>query len=74
MPETKIKFELEKENKNSVRYKEIPKDGMPPILGSIYVQKWYAGSSKTNRTNFNYCGLKSKKPEFLNKVILVFLG
>jgi len=46
MTETKIKFELEKENKNSVRYKEIPKDGMPPILGSIYVQKWYAGNSK----------------------------
>jgi len=36
MTETKIKFELEKENKNSVRYKETPKDGMPPILGSIY--------------------------------------
>jgi hypothetical protein len=46
MSETKIKFELEKQNKNSVRYKEIPKDGMPPILGSIYVQKWYAGNSK----------------------------
>jgi len=46
MSETKIKFELEKQNKNSVRYKEIPKEGMPPILGSIYVQKWYAGNSK----------------------------
>ncbi|MCJ8295892.1 MAG: hypothetical protein MJK15_15925 [Colwellia sp.] len=46
MSETKIKFELEKENKNSVRYKEIPKDGMPPILGSIYVQKWFSGNSK----------------------------
>ncbi len=46
MSETKIKFELEKQNKNSVRYKEVPKDGMPPILGSIYVQKWYAGNSK----------------------------
>ena len=46
MSEIKIKFELEKENKNSVRYKEIPKEGMPPILGSIYVQKWYAGDSK----------------------------
>ncbi|TMM47042.1 hypothetical protein [Colwellia ponticola] len=43
---TKVTFELEKENKNSVRYKEVPKDGMPPILGSIYVQKWYAGNSK----------------------------
>jgi len=46
MSEIKIKFEVEKENKNSIRYKEIPKDGMPPILGSIYVQKWYAGNSK----------------------------
>ena len=41
-----ITFEFEKQNKNSVRYKEIPKDGMPPILGSIYVQKWFAGNSK----------------------------
>jgi len=47
MTTTKITFELEKHNKNSVRYKEIPKEGMPPIIGSIYVQKWYAGNSKT---------------------------
>ncbi|MBU2871553.1 hypothetical protein [Colwellia sp. E2M01] len=46
MTETTINFEIEKENKNSVRYKEIPKDGMPPILGTLYVQKWYAGNSK----------------------------
>jgi hypothetical protein len=47
MSKTTVTFELEKHNKNSVRYKEIPKDGMPPILGSIYVQKWFAGNSKT---------------------------
>jgi len=47
MSKTTITFELEKQNKNSVRYKEVPKDGMPPILGSIYVQKWFAGNSKT---------------------------
>mgnify|MGYP000701737107 CR=1 FL=1 len=41
-----LKFELEKQNKNSVRFKEIPEDGMPPVLGSIYVQKWYAGDCK----------------------------
>lgn len=46
MPEKVIKFEIEKLNKNSVRYKEIPEDGMPPVLGSIYVQKWFAGESK----------------------------
>jgi len=47
MAKTIITFEFEKQNKNSVRYKEIPKEGMPPILGSIYVQKWFAGDSKT---------------------------
>ncbi len=46
MVEQKVKFEFEKLNKNSVRYKEIPKDGMPPIIGSIYVQKWFAGDAK----------------------------
>ncbi|MBL4941454.1 MAG: hypothetical protein JKY81_07275 [Colwellia sp.] len=47
MTKTTITFELEKQNKNSVRFKEIAKEGMPPILGSIYVQKWFAGNSKT---------------------------
>ncbi len=46
MSDKKIKFEIEKENKNSIRYKEIPEDGMPPVIGSIYVQKWFAGTSK----------------------------
>ena len=46
MTTKKIKFELEKHNKNSVRYKEVPEDGMPPVVGSIYVQKWFAGDSK----------------------------
>lgn len=47
MPKATLTFELEKQNKNSVRYKEVPQEGMPPILGSIYVQKWFAGNSKT---------------------------
>ena len=46
MSETVIKFEFEKLNKNSIRYKEVPENGMPPVLGSIYVQKWFAGDSK----------------------------
>ncbi len=46
MPEKVIEFEFEKLNKNSIRYKEVPKDGMPPVLGSIYVQKWFVGNSK----------------------------
>ncbi|MEH6588972.1 MAG: hypothetical protein V7746_01885 [Halioglobus sp.] len=42
-----IKFEIEKETKNSVRYKELPAEGQAPIVGSLYVQKWFAGNSKT---------------------------
>ena len=42
-----VKFEFEKETKNSVRYKEVPEDGKPPIVGSLYVQKWFAGSAKS---------------------------
>ena len=46
MSKVAVKFELEKQTKNSVRYKEVPEEGKAPILGSIYVQKWFAGSSK----------------------------
>ena len=42
-----VKFEYEKETKNSVRYKEVPDEGTAPIVGSLYVQKWFAGDSKT---------------------------
>lgn len=41
-----IKFEFEKETKNSVRYKEVPAEGQAPAVGSLYVQKWFAGGSK----------------------------
>ena len=41
-----IQFTYEKETKNSVRYQEVPEEGKAPIMGTIYVQKWYAGSSK----------------------------
>jgi hypothetical protein len=42
-----IKYEIEKETKNSVRYKEVPAEGEAPVVGSLYVQKWFAGSAKT---------------------------
>jgi len=42
-----VHFEIEKETKNSVRYKEIPEEGSAPIVGSLYVQKWFAGATKT---------------------------
>ncbi len=44
---TFVKFEYEKETKNSVRYKEISEEGKAPVLGTVYVQKWFAGNTKT---------------------------
>lgn len=41
-----IQFTYEKETKNSVRYQEVPEEGKAPVMGTIYVQKWYAGSTK----------------------------
>jgi len=38
MPE--LKFKLEKETKNTIRYQEVVED-KPPIVGTIYVQKWW---------------------------------
>ena len=46
MTKTVLKFEYEKETKNSVRYKEVPEEGKAPIMGTLYVQKWYAGATK----------------------------
>jgi len=46
MSKTIVKLEFEKETKNSVRYKEVSEEGKAPILGSIYIQKWFAGDTK----------------------------
>ena len=42
-----VMFEFEKETKNSVRYKEVPGAGTAPVVGTLYVQKWFAGDSKS---------------------------
>jgi len=34
-----LKFELERETKNTYRYKEIT-EGTPPVVNTIYIQKW----------------------------------
>ena len=47
MSKTTVNFTFEKETKNSVRYKEEPEPGKAPIVGTLYVQKWFAGDSKT---------------------------
>ncbi|WP_372882064.1 hypothetical protein [Psychromonas sp.] len=46
MSNKKVNFVYEKETKNSVRYKEVPEEGQAPVVGSLYIQKWFAGNSK----------------------------
>ncbi|WBE25348.1 hypothetical protein [Denitrificimonas caeni] len=47
MTKKTLAFAYEKETKNSVRYKEVPEEGTAPIVGTLYVQKWFAGESKS---------------------------
>lgn len=47
MSSIKVQFEFEKETKNSVRYKEVPEEGQAPVVGTLYVQKWFAGKTKS---------------------------
>ncbi len=37
-----IRFSIEKETKNTVRYQE-ESGGKPPVIGTLYVQKWALG-------------------------------
>ncbi len=48
-----VTFEYEKETKNSIRYREVPEAGTAPIVGSLYVQKWFAGDSKSIEVTIN---------------------
>ena len=47
MSKVLVTFSYEKETKNSVRYKEQTEAGKAPIVGTLYVQKWFAGDCKT---------------------------
>ena len=42
-PQT-LKFTLEREAKNTVRYQEAT-DGKPPAIGTLYLQKWALGDN-----------------------------
>lgn len=40
-----LTFELEKDTKNTYQYKETTVEaGKPPVIGTVYVQKWALGS------------------------------
>ena len=37
-----LRFVKEKETKNTIRYQEQPEEGQPPIVGTLYVAKFWA--------------------------------
>jgi hypothetical protein len=43
--EKTVRFEIEKETKHTVKYTEVPAAGEAPIIGTLYVQKWFAGDA-----------------------------
>jgi len=43
MEEKTIVLTREKETKNTIRYRE-KSEGQPPVVQTIYIQKWFAGS------------------------------
>ncbi len=40
-----IQFTLEKSTKNTMKYTETPVAGQAPVIGVLYVQKWFAGNA-----------------------------
>ncbi len=43
--EKTITIRLEKATRNTFKYQEVPEDGEGPITGTLYLQKWFAGSA-----------------------------
>lgn len=42
---TAIEFRKLRDTKNTVRFEEEVPAGKPPVIGTIYVQKWFAGDA-----------------------------
>jgi hypothetical protein len=40
-----VQFEKEKDTKNTVKFAEVQTQGEAPIIGTLYVQKWFAGEA-----------------------------
>ena len=40
-----VQFEKEKDTKNTIKFTEVQNQGEAPIIGTLYVQKWFAGDA-----------------------------
>ena len=51
----------EKETKNTVKFEEKPEPGKPPVVGTIYIQKWAVGDAAEVQITIEAVGTKAKK-------------
>ena len=40
-----IEFQKEKDTRNTVKFAEVQTQGEAPIVGTLYVQKWFVGDA-----------------------------
>ena len=40
-----LTFLRDRETKNTIRFAEQPQAGTPPVIGTLYVQRWAAGQA-----------------------------
>jgi len=40
-----IEFEKEKDTKNTVKFAEVQTQSEAPVIGALYVQKWFAANA-----------------------------
>jgi len=48
MGKVEVEFVYEKETRNTYRYEEVPQAGKPPVVRTLYVQKWALPSAPKN--------------------------
>jgi hypothetical protein len=51
-----VQFEREKETKNTVRFQEVVESGTPPVMNTLYLQKWFVGGAERITVTIDFDG------------------
>lgn len=51
-----IVLSKEKDTKNTVKFAEQPQEGQAPVMGTAYLQKWFAGNATQVRITIEKLG------------------
>lgn len=50
MKKKTIQFKFEKHTLRTAKFEEVPAPGEPPVVGSLYLQKWFVPSAGPGTT------------------------